>query len=35
MLAIDQPAPGQDDSPAIPGEPAPCGFAFGTILLNS
>ena len=34
VLVIDRPAPGQDDSPAGAGARAPCGFAFGTILLN-
>jgi hypothetical protein len=34
VLAIDQPPPGQAPSPALPGDRAPCGFAFGTILLD-
>jgi hypothetical protein len=34
VLAIDQPAPSQADSPALPGDRTLRGFAFGTILLN-
>jgi|SRR5450755_1781917 hypothetical protein len=34
VLAIDQPLPGQAPRPALPGDRDPCGFAFGTILLN-
>jgi hypothetical protein len=34
VLAIDQPAPGQANSPARPDDLVHCGFAFGTILLN-
>jgi len=34
VLAVDQPARGQADRLARPGDPVLCGFEFGTILLN-